>query len=216
MRNTFGRFTSLAVVATTAIFVACDESPTSLDSQDQAFAAPALDAVAANPTVLRATGGVRVPTPLTGSGASEGYWRTISFTAVQHEDGAATGELHYSQRSDYPSNVLQHGTVTCLNDLGSGVILIAAHGTKRVADTDAAPLFSLPPADFSDDHGMIFAVRDNGEGASEPADEITAALHTTEAAADAVCASPATFGFTVGLAESFFNDVESGNIEVTQ
>jgi hypothetical protein len=216
MRSTFGRVSSLAVVAATAIFVACDESPTSPDSQDQTLAAPALDAHAGNPTVLTATGGVRVPTPLIGSGASAGYWRTISFTAIQRADGTATGNIQYSQRADYPSNVRQHGTVTCVNDLGSGVILIAAHGTNRVADVDAPPLFGLPPADFSNDHGMVFAVRDNGEGASEPADEISAALHTTEGAADAICASPAGFGFNVALAESFFNNVASGNIQVTR
>ncbi len=106
--------------------------------------------------------------------------------------------------------------MTCVNDdIGSGIILIAAHGTRRVADAPPAPFPPLPPAVLPDNDGMLFAVRDNGEGANASGpDQITAVIHTIKALADAVCANPAAFGFSAALAEAFFNEIEAGNIQI--
>jgi len=200
MRSTLGRFTSLAVVAATAIFVACDDSPTD----------PPVDT---NPVVLSATGSMSGIIPPVGSGAGpEGFSRTFTFDAVEREDGGVTGQMQYEQAGDII--VTQLGTVSCMRDLGDGIILVAAHGTQRVANVDPTALLGLPDPVLPDDDGMIFAIRDNGEAGVPAADQYTGALHTTISVADAICADPASFGFNAALAGSFFNDVESGDIEV--
>ncbi len=211
------RFSSLFLLTAALLVAGCSEqhSPTAADEAGSIGSAPVATANAGNRVVLRATGGGGLSTPLVGSDAPPGGWRTFSLNALLREDGTADGNMQYNQRSEFPYNTLQHGDVSCVNDIGSGVIFIAAHGTKRVADADPSPQFGLPPAVLPDDDGMFFAVRDNGEGANASGpDEITAVLHTTKAVADAICANPAGFGFSVGLAESFFNDIEAGNIQV--
>ncbi len=211
------RFPSLFLLPTALLVAGCSEqhSPTAADEAGSIGSATVAAANASNRVVLRATGGGILPTPLVGSGAPPGGWRTFSLVALKLADGTATGHMHYNQRSEFPYNTLQHGTVTCVNHIGSGVILISAHGTKRVADADPGPFFGLPPAVLPDNDGMVFAVRDNGEGAGASGpDQITSVVHTIKVLADAICANPAPFGFTVGLAESFFNDVARGNIEV--
>lgn len=170
--------------------------------------------------VLTVSGRGRLSTPLKGSQAPLGGVRTFSVRARLLADGTARGKMRYNQTSEFPFNVYQEGIVTCVNDIGSGIIFIAAHGTERVADADPAAFLGLPPAVLPDDDGMVFALRDNGEGdddrdenGSAP-DQITAVAHTLKAVADAVCANPAQFGFTEALAEAFFNDIEAGDIKV--
>jgi hypothetical protein len=94
--------------------------------------------------------------------------------------------------------------------------VIAATGTRRIAD-HAPPQFSagpitLPPAGLPNDHGLLFAVKDNGSGpsASGP-DQFTAVIHTTIATAGALCANPALIG-GAQTASSFANDVDRGYV----
>ncbi len=231
MRRTFGRFTSLAVVATTAVFVACDESPTSLDAQDQALATPELAAHAGNPVVLSARGSGHSEGP--NIGAREVGWRTFSFNAVQRLDGTTTGKVRYDTHGEGLEGVThrQQGRVICMNTIASpngDIVIIGAENKQRSPADNPTNILSLPPTE-TNNHGMFFAVRDNGEGASATGpDEFTGVVHTVLTVPQgyyppfpeglplvaAICDNPAAFRMTASLAESFFNEVEAGNIQV--
>jgi len=228
MRSTFGRFTSLAVVATTAIFVACDESPTSLESQDQTLATPELAAHAGNPVVLSARGSGHSEGP--NIGAREVGWRTFSFNAVQRLDGTTTGNMRYNTHGEGFEGVThrQHGRVICMTTIPSpngDIILVGLEGTQRSPDDNPPNILGLPQTDRPDNHGMFFVVRDNGEGpgATGP-DEFTGVVNTVLEGnlgfgqievIRFICANPLALGFNAELAEAFFNDVEAGNIQVS-
>jgi hypothetical protein len=215
MRRANSRFTSIAIVATMAVFLACEDSPTSLDALNDSQTAPLMASDAGNPVVLSARGSGHASTPIKGSSAAPGGWRIFAFNASQKSDGSFSGQMQYDQKADLNSR--NHGVVTCMNDIGEGIIIIAAHNTKRVADDLSPPnIFGLPESVYPDNIGMVFAVRDNGEGAnaSQP-DQFTAMVFTTRAVADGVCAGAPHNGFGTDLAESFFNDVEAGNIQVS-
>jgi hypothetical protein len=57
-------------------------------------------------------------------------------------------------------------------------------------------------------------VGDDGSGRHSVADQFTPVIHTLKAVAAGICANPARFGITSGLAEAFFNDSKWGFIQV--
>jgi hypothetical protein len=206
----------------TVTFLACEESPTSIDALADAGTAPLLSADAGNSVVLSARGGIGSSTLKMANGQPNPdlIWRTQSFNVAQRADGSTTGQLQYKSRHVDPANtVTQHAVLTCVDSsLGEGVIVIAGYGTHRIAETDpASGLFGLPPYSLPDNDGIIFAIRDNGEGTSATGpDQFTSVLHTTIGAANAVCSNPAGFGFSAGLIGFLMNDADAGNIQVSQ
>lgn len=191
-----------AVVALAA--AACERDPA---------APPALSS--AGPVVLSVTGSGHATAPLPGEGNPnvEAGWRTFSFTAQLREDGTAEGAVQYDTRT--VPGAIQHGRVFCVRAIGNGIYGIAAEATQRIADEPPPAFPGLPPAVVGENHGLVFAVRDNGEGATAAGpDEITGVTHTTRGVAAALCANPAGFGFTPAVVEAFLVDIEAGNIQV--
>jgi len=212
MRRTTRRSTSFTVVAITALLLACDESPTSPDSQDQASAAPELAAYAANPVVLSASGSGHVVGPV--GPITEAGRRTFSFTAQQRQDGTTTGNFEYRTGSGQRQN----GRVFCMADLGDGLLAIGAEGTQRVPENQPPNQLGglgVPDAERPDNHGVFFVVRDNGEGANASApDQITGAANTTLGFVNGICVLGANHPL-VPYVPAFLVDVESGNIQVS-
>jgi len=212
MRSTFGRFTSLAVVAATAIFVACDESPTSLDSQDQTLAAPQLDAEAGNPAVLSARGSAHgVYEFIQGTGR-----RTFSFNALERADGSVSGQIEVHNLAGDGNGL--HGEIVCMNDWAEGIVVLAARVTTYGTFTEG----QIP--NFAGGYG-VFAVRDNGEGAAAQPDQFTPVDITDVATVGPLtgvnlalfaCNTPERLGFTPAIVESLMLEAQNGNIQVTR
>jgi hypothetical protein len=221
MRLTFGRFTPFAIAALAAVFVACDESPTALDSQDQALTAPALAAGGANPVVRSARGSAHLQTQDSPNFREPG-WRVFTFNAIQRQDGTVTGNMKYDVHDQGDPAVTHRvkGKVFCMADLGNDMIAIGAEGTQRTP-YDQPPVFApfgtplLPPAVLPDDWGIFFVVRDNGEGASASGpDQITGVVQTDLANVYGVCLLGENHPLAP-LAAGFLNDVEAGDIQVS-
>jgi hypothetical protein len=227
MRRTLGRFTSLTVVATTAVFLACEESPTSLDSQGLSAEAAELSSHAGNPVVLSARGSGHSEGP--GIGGSEVGWRTFSFSAVMQQDGTAEGHLQYDVHGEgfEGSTTRQHGRVICMA-VSSGsprgdIVLIGLEATRRFSEREPTNNLGLPQPNEPpfNNHGILFTVRDNGEGSNATGpDQFTGVVHTQVGIVELACADPEFLSPGPGIpawavAESFFNDVEAGNIQVS-
>ena len=93
-----------------------------------------------------------------GSLTVAGELRTFSFTAVQHEDGTATGQAEVINRS---TGLVAHIQIVCLNILGNRAY-VGGFVTKS-----NLPSFTVPG------DTAVFAAEDNGEGANAPLDGIT-------------------------------------------
>ena len=215
MRSTIRRITPLVAVAMAATFLACEESPISLDALNDAATVPQLDAEAGNPVVRSARGSGHHQGP--NIGAVEVGWRVFTFNAIQRQDVTTTGNMKYDSHDQGDPAVTHRvtGRVFCMADMGNGMIVIGAEGTRRTPyDTpDAFP--GLPQASLPDDWGIFFVVRDNGEGASASGpDQFTGAVSTTIAATAQVCALGANHPLAA-IAEGFLNDAEAGNIQVS-
>lgn len=212
MRSTFGRFTSLAVVAATAIFVACDESPTSLDSQDQTLAVPGLSADAGSPVVLSASGSAHgVYTFEQGTGR-----RTFTFNALERADGSISGQIQVHNRAGAGNGL--HGEIICMNDWEEGIVVLAAQVTTYGTYLEG----QIP--NFAGGYG-VFAVRDNGEGAAAQPDQFTPVDITDVAPGGPLtgvnlalfaCNTPEGLGFTPAIVESLMLEAQQGNIQVTR
>lgn len=221
MRRANSRFTSIAIVAATAVFLACEDSPTSLDALNDSQTTPQLSADAGNPVVRSARGSAHTQTESTPNFGEPG-WRVFTFNAIQRQDGTTTGHIHYDVH-DQGDPAVTHkvkGQVFCMADLGDGMIAIGAEGTQRTPYDDP-PVFEpfgtplLPPAVLPDDWGIFFVVRDNGEGASASGpDQFTGVVHTDIANVALICQLGANHPLA-GLAEGFLNDAEAGNIQVS-
>lgn len=172
-----------------------------------------LSANAGNPVVFLARGSMHKEGAFVGNPGVEG-WATFTFTAEQRQDGTTTGQMLFDRKG----GTNQHGRVFCMTRIAnSDIALIGAEGTIRRSDTDPANGVGLPQPDVANgNHGIIFAVRDNGEGANAPPDQFTGMLHTLEQVAAAACANPQdVFGPRPDLvAEAFFNDADAGNVQV--
>ena len=214
MRSTHGRFTPFAIVAMAAVFLACEESPTALDSQDQALAEAQLSDHAGNPVVLRASGSGHAQATRTVG------WRTFSFTASQRDDGKVTGRAQYNNRGE---GVIQHGNAVCMRDLGKtvpavdGWIVLGFEGTQRIgpAPLPLPPGVTLPPADVDGVYGFVIVVRDNGQGAAAAPDQITGAVLTSMPAVRGICGGLLDAQAPV-LLPPLVTNIEAGNIQVSR
>lgn len=221
MRSTIRRIAPLAAVAMTVTFLACEESPTSIDALADANTAPQLSADAGNPVVRSARGSGHAQTE-GNPNFSESGWRVLTFNASQRQDGTTTGNMKYEVHDQGDPAVTHRvkGQIFCMAELGNGMIAIGAEGTQRTP-YDQPPIFApfgtplLPPAVLPDDWGIFFVVRDNGEGAGASGpDQFTGVVHTNLANVNGVCALGAAHPLA-GLAEGFLNDAEAGNIQVS-
>jgi len=215
MRRANSRFASFALVAMTAVFLACEESPTSPHALNDSATVLQLSADAGNPVVRSARGSGHHQGP--NIGGVEVGWRVFTFNAIQRQDGTTTGNMKYDSHDQGDPAVTHRATgrVFCMADMGNGMIVIGAEGTRRTPyDTpDAFP--GLPQANLPDDWGIFFIVRDNGEGASASGpDQFTGTVSTTLAATAQICALGKDHPLA-GIAEGFLNDAEAGNIQVS-
>jgi len=210
MRRTFGRFRSLAIVALAVVFVACDESPTALDSQDQALPAPALSSHAG--VVLSAQGGAHgVYTFDQGTGR-----RTFTFNARQYADGRVAGQIQMHNRAGDGNGL--HGEIICMNDWAQGIVVLAARVDTYGTYTEG----QIP--NFAAGYG-VFAVRDNGQGAGADPDQFTPVDLTDVAPGGPLaginlalfaCNTPEQLGFTPAIVEALMLEAQEGNIQVTR
>ncbi len=184
-----------------AVAVGCSDQSLPTANTNPA-GAPALSA-SANPVVLSASG--------SGHANLDGGWRTFSFNAQKRADGTTTGQIQFRNRGNGSAS---HGEIFCLNEIGEGIYAIAARGTIRQAGGDPPPFGLLPPAVLPDDWGMLFAVRDNGEGAGAAPDQFTQIANTRLFFAGLGCTNPAALNFTPAVVESLMSSVEAGNIHV--
>jgi len=184
-----------------AVAVGCSDQ--SLPTASTSPAGPPALSTGANPVVLSASG--------SGHANLDGGWRTFSFTAQKRADGTTTGQIQFRNRGN---GTASHGEIFCLNTVGEGIYAIAARGTNRLEGGDPGPFPPLPPAVLPDDWGMLFAVRDNGEGAGAAPDQFSQTANTTLFFAGLGCTNPAALGFTPAVVESLMSPVEAGNIQV--
>ncbi|MGW8282935.1 MAG: hypothetical protein ACWGON_06515 [Gemmatimonadota bacterium] len=221
MRSKIKRCAPLAAVAMTVAFLACEESPTSIEPLADANTAPQLSADAGNPVVRSALGSAHAQTEGNPKFAESG-WRVLTFNASQRQDGTTTGNVKYDthDRGDPAVTHRVQGRVICMAELGNGMIVIGAEGTQRTPYDDP-PVFApfgtqlLPAAVLPGDWGMFFVVRDNGEGAAASGpDQFTGIVHTNRLSVAQLCALGADHPLA-GLAGGFLNDAEAGNIQVS-
>ena len=219
------RFLGLFLLPVTLVALGCGEQTSPTDPgtasalADGGSTGGELTANQGNGVVFSARGSGHSQGP--GIGGSEAGWRTFTFNAIQREDGTTTGHMRYDTHDQGDPAVTheQHGLIFCMTDIGGGIVLIGAEGTLRKPEDNPSNPLGLPQPDRPNgNHGMLFAVRDNGEGANatDP-DQFTGAVHTLEQVVALACGNPtAVFGPRPDLvAEQFFNDVEAGNIQVT-
>ncbi len=182
-----------------------------------------VSAKSGGPVVFSARGSGHATGPTLGG--VEAGWRNFTFNAIQRQDRTTTGHMRYDthDQGDPAVTHRQHGRVFCMARVdNSDIVIVGAEGTLRSPEDNPSNPLGLPqPNRPGGNHGIFFAVRDNGEGAnaSRP-DQFTGAVHTLEQVVGAVCADPEILSPGPGIpasavAESFFNDVEAGNIQVT-
>ena len=122
-----------------------------------------------------------------------GERRTFAFTAVQHQDGTATGQAEVVNRS---TGLVAHIQIVCLNILGN-----RAYVGGFVTHSNL-PSFTVPG------DTAVFAAEDNGEGANAPPDRITLTGF-------GIFATPDCFNsFIVGILNTLFTPIQAGNIQV--
>lgn len=220
MSHRLGRFASFALLATSATFLACQESPTAPGGTSGVVTLDgASTADASNPVVLSVTGSGQT----TAIGTLPGYegvpgWRTFSVNATRHADdpgNTASGHTQFNNRAN--GGTSQQARVVCMHQAGSDVI-VGAEVTHRVSDLPAMvasglePYFQQPVEGI--DHGVVFAVRDNGQGAGADPDVITQTVQTTMASVNATCGG-ALDALLPTLMAVYGLPVEAGNIQVT-
>ena len=136
---------------------------------------------------------------VTGSGSRtitemEGDWRTFSFTARRYEDGTVDGQwVRIRRRSGGAADETSQGVVTCFTIVDDEVWLggFATEG-----------LSSAPPMT-----GVAWRVKDNGQGANRPADQISLQYTGVGMGYPAVyCANRPT--------EPDLNNIEAGDIRI--
>jgi hypothetical protein len=128
-----------------------------------------------------------------GSRTVDGERRTLSFTAVQHEDGPAMGQAQVVNQS---LGLVAHIEIVCLNIIGN-----RAYVGGFVTQSNL-PSFTVPG------DTAVFAGEDNGEGAKAPPDRITLTGF-------GIFAQPDCFNSEiVGILNSLLLPIEAGNIQV--
>lgn len=177
----------------------------------------------ANPIVLSARGSGQVELPLPLGDQSQAGLRTFSFTGEERADGSVRGSGQYKQHNTNGDDILQHGELVCMADLGGGWVGMGFRSTKRIAPSDPTnPLGLAQPGEG--DHGFVLAVKDNGEGNNAAPDRITGAVHTTMFYVGLICsddnsayAQPPHLGLNllVKYDPTKSVDVVAGNVQTT-
>lgn len=132
---------------------------------------------------------------------AEDGWRNIAFSANKKADGSVTGQIQLKNRE---TGVTYHGDMICVAYVeGSDppIYGLAASDQRVVGDEGSAM------------GEVVWAVRDNGQGANAEPDQITFWEWFPEGVGKFLCEDLATF-FPPAVIEGLFIPVEAGNISV--
>jgi hypothetical protein len=131
----------------------------------------------------------------------EDGWRNLSFNANKRSDGTVTGQIQLKNRN---TGITYHGDMICVAYVeGSDppIYGLAASDQRVVGDEGAAM------------GEVVWAVRDNGQGANTDPDQVTFWEWFPEGVGKFLCEDLATF-FPPAVIEGLFIPVEAGNISV--
>jgi len=218
MRGSRRRFTPITLMTATAVFFACGESPTApgTASATSGISESGTTADISNPVVLSVKGSGQV----TAIGELPGYegveeWRTFSVNATKRANdtgNTASGHTQFNNRAN--GGTAQQMTVVCMRRVGPNVI-IGTEVTHRISENTPQVPAGLPFAEATVgvDHGTVFLVQDNGQGAGADPDMITQMVNTTMFWVNLTCGG-ALDAQVPTLMAGFGVPVEAGNIQV--
>ena len=133
----------------------------------------------------------------------EDGWRNFSFNAKKHADGSVSGQMQYKNRE---SGVTYHGDVVCLEETVNDIYVITTEDKKV---TEGFPgVFPLLGE-------SVWLVRDNGQGANDPPDELSFTFAAPPPVGVLICEDVLAF-FTEQDLEDALMPIEAGNITVTK
>ena len=147
-------------------------------------AAVAQSPAAPNPVVASATGSGHMVRP-------DGTFRSFSFTARRYADGTSSGELQLNSRS---FDVVVHIKIDCLRVVGN-----VAHLSGRITRINN-------PAEGTVGELNRVEVRDNGEGAKAPPDQVSTIPANPNEDDPTTCKDPPT--------NATIRTVQRGNVQV--
>jgi hypothetical protein len=159
---------------------------------------PQFSAHAGNPVVLSALGSGHFTSSVF---EGEDGWRNLSFNANKRSDGTVTGQIQLKNRN---TGITYHGDMICVAYVeGSDppIYGLAASDQRVVGDEGAAM------------GEVVWAVRDNGQGANADPDQVTFWEWFPEGVGKFLCEDLATF-FPPAVIEGLFIPIEAGNISV--
>ena len=139
---------------------------------------------ASNEVVASATGSGHMVRP-------DGTLRSFSFSARRYSDGTSSGELQLNSRS---FDVVVHITIDCLRVVGN--VAHMSGRITRVSNPDEGEVGELNRVE----------VRDNGEGADAPHDEVSTIPANPGDADPTTCVDPPT--------NATIRTVHRGNVQV--
>src|ERR671919_2428315 len=139
---------------------------------------------APNPGVASATGSGHMVRP-------DGTFRSFSFTARKYADGTSKGELQLNSRS---FDVVVHIKIDCLRVVGN--VAHMSGRITRVSNPDEGEVGELNRVE----------VRDNGEGANAPPDQVSTIPVNPGDADPTTCVDPPT--------NTTIRTVQRGNVQV--
>jgi hypothetical protein len=139
---------------------------------------------ASNAVIASATGSGHMVRP-------DGTFRSFSFTARKYADGTSKGELQLNSRS---FDVVVHINVDCLRVVGN--VAHMSGRITRVSNPDEGEVGELNRVE----------VRDNGEGANAPPDQVSTIPANPGDADPTTCVDPPT--------NTTIRTVQRGNVQV--
>ncbi|MEJ2312869.1 MAG: hypothetical protein P8Y10_11300 [Gemmatimonadales bacterium] len=188
--------TSFLVVS--LLGIACSgDLPTGVDATSLTPSAQ-FSAQAGNPVVLAVRGSGHFTSSVL---PEEDAWRNISFNANKRADGSVTGEIQLKNRE---TGVTYHGDMICaayVEGSDPPVYALAASDERVVGDGGAAM------------GEVVWAVRDNGQGANADPDQITFWAWFPAGVGTYLCENLAAF-YTMAEVEALLIPVEAGDISV--
>lgn len=189
---------------------ACGETPTDPQLFDEELLGIFADA---NPVILSASGGGQAAVTAGATAPPNSDLDPFSFSAKLREDGTVAGRVKI-RNPFYAPDESRHGHVTCMAPVGEGGLVVLG---SDIAPPSASP---PPPAD----HVLLFAqfVRDNGEGANAPSDQILFGhltvpdVFTSSTLCQFVTDLEDQTGFITGFFfEALSSEIATGNIQVS-
>lgn len=134
-----------------------------------------------------------------GQGRISGTDRTFAFNAVTHPDGRVSGQgqLTYTHNGN---DVKIHFTINCISVSGNEAIV-----SGTITNSKAFPEYVGGPC--------WFKVKDNGEGANAPPDEMTFFIFCATGDLSSYCAQ-LTCGNDLASQAGGLQPIENGNIQV--